>query len=57
MPYFLSLGYFYIASMIMLAVTCTIAALTKSPRYHSAFSIFFLLWNLSMLGSNLLRLM
>lgn len=56
-PYFLSLGYFYLASMVMLAVTCTIAALTKSPRFHSAFALFFLVWNVAMLGSNLLRLM
>jgi len=33
------------------------AATTKSPRYHAFFAVFFLIYNLAMLGSNLLRLM
>jgi hypothetical protein len=56
-PYLLSLGPLYIASMAMLALTCTIAAFTKSPRYHAIFAVAFLVWNVSMIGSNLLRLM
>jgi hypothetical protein len=56
LPYFRSLGLLYAFSMVMLGTTCTVAAFTKSPRYHAPFSIFFLLWMLSMIGNNLLRL-
>ena len=55
--YFLSLGPLYYGSMLMQITLCAIAAITKSPRYHAAFAIFYLLYNLAMLGSNLLRLM
>ena len=55
--YFWSLGPLYYGSMTMHLTLCTIAAFTKSPRYHSVFALFFLLYNLIMLSSNLLRLM
>ena len=57
LPYFLSLGPLYYGSMLLQITLCSIAAITKSPRYHAAFAIFYLLYNLAMLGSNLLRLM
>jgi hypothetical protein len=43
--------------MLLQITLCAIAATTKSPRYHAAFAVFYLLYNLAMLGSNLLRLM
>jgi hypothetical protein len=43
--------------MLMHIALCAIAATTKSPRYHAFFAVFFLIYNLAMLGSNLLRLM
>ena len=55
--YFWSLGPLYYGSMTMHLTLCAIAAFTKSPRYHSVFALFFLLYNLAMLSSNLLRLM
>jgi hypothetical protein len=55
--YFLSLGALYYGSMTMHIILCGTAAVTRSPRYHAAFAVFFLLYNLAMLGSNLLRLM
>jgi hypothetical protein len=36
---------------------CAIAAITKSPLYHGCFALFYLIYNLVMLGNNLLRLM
>jgi hypothetical protein len=43
--------------MLLHIALCAIAATTKSPRYHAFFAIFYLVYNLAMLGSNLLRLM
>ena len=53
---FLSLGPLYAGSMLLFIVLCAIAAMTKSPRYHSAFAVFYFVYNSAMLGSNLLRL-
>ena len=50
-------GPLYALSMGMMITFCLIGALTKSSRYHGAFAAFFLVYNLSLLGSNLLRLM
>ena len=55
--YFLSLGPLYYGSMLMHITLCLIAAFTKSSRYHAVFAIFYLIYNLVMLGNNLLRLM
>ena len=55
--YFLSLGPLYYGSMLMQIALCAIAATTKSPRYHAFFAVFYLTYNLAMVGSNLLRLM
>lgn len=55
--YFWSLGPLYYGSMTLHITLCATAAATKSPRFHSVFTIFFLIYNLAMLGSNLLRLM
>ena len=57
LTYFLSLGPLYYGSMSLHITLCSIAALTKSPWYHAAFAVFYLLYNLAMLGSHLLRLM
>jgi len=57
LTYFLSFGPLYYGSMLMHITLCAIAVTTKSPRYHAFFAVFFLLYNLAMLGSNLLRLM
>lgn len=54
--YFVSLGPLYYGSQSMHLVLCLIAAVIKSPAYHGAFAVFFLLYNLAMLGTNLLRL-
>jgi hypothetical protein len=43
--------------MLLHITLCSIAATTKSPWYHGFFAVFYLLYNLAMLGSNLLRLM
>jgi hypothetical protein len=56
LAYFWSLGPLYYGSMLMHIVLCGVAATTKSPRYHGAFAVFYLFYNLAMLGSNLLRL-
>jgi hypothetical protein len=53
----LSLGPLYYGSMLLHITLCAIAATTKSPRYHAFFAVFYLIYNLGMLGSNLLRLM
>jgi hypothetical protein len=57
LSYFLSFGPLYYRSMLLHILLCAIAATTKSPRYHAFFAVFFLIYNLAMLGSNLLRLM
>lgn len=57
LTYFLSLGPLYYGSMLMHITLCSIGAFTKSPRYHAAFAVFYLIFNLGMLGNNLLRLM
>jgi hypothetical protein len=57
LTYFLSFGPLYYGSMLMHITLCAIAATTKSPRYHGFFAVFFLIYNLAMVGSNLLRLM
>jgi hypothetical protein len=57
LTYFLSLGPLYYGSMSLHITLCGIAATTKSPRYHAFFAVFYLIYNLGMLGSNLLRLM
>ena len=57
LTYFLSFGPLYYGSMLMHITLCAIAATTKSPRYHGFFAVFFLISNLAMVGSNLLRLM
>jgi len=53
----LSFGPLYYGSMLMHITLCAIAATTKSPRYHGFFAVFFLIYNLAMVWSNLLRLM
>ena len=55
--HFQELGPLYYGSMTMFFVLCSIAAFTKSPRYHGVFAVFYLIYNSAMLGSNLLRLM
>ena len=57
LTYFLSFGPLYYGSMLMNIALCAIAVTTKSPRYHAFFAVFYLIYNLGMLGSNLLRLM
>ena len=57
LTYFLSLGPLYYGSMLMQIALCAIAATTKSPRYHAFFAVFYLTYNLTMVGSNLLGLM
>jgi hypothetical protein len=53
----MSFGPLYYGSMLMNIALCAIAATTKSARYHAFFAVFYLIYNLGMLGSNLLRLM
>ena len=55
--HFRALGPLYAGSMLLFIVLCAIAAFTKSARYHSAFAVFYFVYNGAMLGSNLLRLM
>jgi hypothetical protein len=43
--------------MLLHITLCGVAATTRSPRYHAFFAVFYLIYNLAMLGSNLLRLM
>jgi hypothetical protein len=43
--------------MLLHITLCAIAATTKSPRYHAFFAVFYLIYNLAMVWSNLLRLM
>jgi len=54
--YFTSLDPLYHVTMVGLAMLCLTAALTKSPRYHGAFAVFFLVYNAALLGTRLLRL-
>jgi hypothetical protein len=54
--HFRSLGALYAGSMLLFIVLCSTAALAKSPRFHSAFAIFYFIYNALMLGSNLLRM-
>ena len=51
-----SLGPLYVGSMSLFIVLCSTAAFTKSPRFHSAFAIFYFIYNGAMLGTNLLRM-
>jgi predicted Kef-type K+ transport protein len=55
--YFGSLGPLYYGSMLMHISLCAIAAITKWPLYHGFFALFYLIYNLGMLGNDLLRLM
>jgi hypothetical protein len=57
LTYFLSFGPLYYGSMLLHITLCAFAAITKSPRYHAFFAVFFLIYNLAMLWSSLLRLM
>jgi len=57
LTHFLLLGPLYYGSMLLHITLCAIAATTKSPRYHAFFAVFFLIYNLAMLWSSLLRLM
>jgi hypothetical protein len=52
-----SLGPLYFGSMVMFILLGSIAAFTRSGRYHAVFAVFFFVYNGAMLGSNLLRLM
>jgi hypothetical protein len=54
--YFRSLGPLYFGSMVMFMVLGSIAAFTRSERYHAVFAVFFFVYNGAMLGSNLLQL-
>jgi hypothetical protein len=56
LTYFWSLGPLYYGSMSLHIALCAIAAITKSPLYHSFFAVFYLIYNLGMVGNNLLRL-
>ena len=53
---FLSLGPLYYGTMVMFIVLASIAAFTRSARYHSGFAVFYLIYNGAMLGNNLLRM-
>lgn len=54
---FLSLGPLYAGSMLLFIVLGSVAAFTKSPRFHAGFAVFYFVYNTVMLGNNLLRLM
>jgi len=56
LTYFWSLGPLYYGSMSLHIALCAIAAITKSPLYHGFFAVFYLIYNLGMVGNNLLRL-
>src|SRR6476469_2020776 len=51
----LLLGPLYYGSMAMFIVLGTIAALTRSAKYHSAFAVFYFVYNGVMLGNSVLR--
>ena len=55
--HFLSLGPLYFISMAMFIILGLIAAFARSVRYHSAFAVFYFVYNAAMLGNNVLRLM
>ena len=52
----LLLGPLYYGSMAMFIVLGTIAAFTRSAKYHSAFAIFYFVYNGVMLGNSVLRM-
>jgi hypothetical protein len=54
--HFHSLGPLYAGSMLLFILLGVTAAFTKSPRFHSAFAVFYFIYNGAMLGSNLLRM-
>ena len=43
--------------MTMFITLGLIAAFTRSVRYHSAFAVFYFVYNGAMVGNNVLRLM
>ena len=53
---FVSLGPLYYGSMTMFIALGLIAAFTRSVRYHSAFAVFYFVYNGAMLGNSLLRM-
>ena len=55
--HFRSLGPLYFISMGMFIVLALIAAFTRSIRYHSAFAVFYFVYNAVMLSNDVLRLM
>ena len=55
--HFWSLGPLYFSSMALFIVLGSIAAVTRSVRYHAAFAVFYFVYNSAMLGNNVLRLM
>ena len=55
--HFRSLGSLYFSSMGMFIALAVIAAFTRSVRYHSAFAVFYFVYNAVMLSNDVLRLM
>src|SRR4051812_10700101 len=55
--YFRSLGPVYFTPMALFLIFGLIAAFTRSVRFHSAFAVFYFVYNVAMLGNNVLRLM
>ncbi|HEX4639741.1 MAG TPA: hypothetical protein VH252_00045 [Chthoniobacterales bacterium] len=55
--HFWSLGPLYFTSMALFIVCGSIAAFTRSARYHAAFAVFYFVYNSVMLGNDVLRLM
>ena len=53
---FRAVGPLYPVTMAVYISASLVAAFTSSPRYHAAFGVFFLVYNLAMLGRNFLRL-
>lgn len=56
MTHFRSIGPLYPFTMTLYICLSLVAAFTQSPRYHGGFAVFFLVYNLAMLGHNFLRL-
>src|SRR3954467_4737703 len=54
--HFRSLGPLYFSSMGMFIVLASIAAFTRSVRYHSTFAVFYFVYNAVMLSNDVLRL-
>ena len=54
--YFRATGVIYPFTMGMWLTLSLVAAFVKSPQYHGVFAVFFLVYNLAMLGHNFLRL-